>query len=131
MRAADIVDEMKAAQGFGESFVSPEPGPLRIFDDNIARILPGSADKNFTDGEKPLIFATLRRVIGTRVVRDRDESTRNGEPENTNDAIADPSQEHSLRPRTEDVKGWSEVTVKGRGDSTTEVVDSRSEATPP
>ena len=91
MRAADIVDEMKAPQSLGESSVSPEPGPTRILDDNIAVVLPGSADENLTDCEKPLVLVALRGVIGTRVVRHRDESARNGDPENTNDPIADPS----------------------------------------
>ena len=68
MRAADIVDEVKASQIFGEPFVSPEPGPTRILDDNIAGVLPGSADENFTYCEKPLILVTLRGVIGTGVV---------------------------------------------------------------
>ena len=36
MCAADIVDEVKASQNFGELSVSPEPGPTRILDDNIA-----------------------------------------------------------------------------------------------
>ena len=91
MRAADIVNEVKTSQGLGESFVSPEPGPTRILDDNIAVVLSGGADENFTHCEKPLVLVTFRGVLGTRVVRNRDESARNGDPENTNDPIADPS----------------------------------------
>ena len=59
MRAADIVDEMKASQRFGESSVSPEPRPTRILDDDIAIVLPGSADENFTYCEKPLVLVTF------------------------------------------------------------------------
>ena len=131
MRAADIVDEVKASQSFGEFSVSPEPGPTRILDDNIAGVLPGSADENFTYCEKPLVLVTFRGVIGTRVVRNRDESARNGDPENTNDPIADPSKQHALRSGTEKVKGWSDVTIERRGNPTTEVIDSRSKTTPP
>ena len=131
MCAADIVDEVKASQSFGEPFVSPEPGPTRILDDNIAVVLPGSADENFTYCEKPLVLVTFRGIIGTRVVRNRDESARNGDPENTNDPVADPSQQHALRSWTENVKCWSQVTIKGRGNPTTEMIDSRSKTAPP
>ena len=131
MRAADIVDEVKASQSFGESFVSPEPGPTRILDDNIAGALPGSADENFTYCENPLVFVTFRGVVGTRVIRHRNESARNGDPENTNDPISNPSKQDSLRSRTENVKGWSKVTIKGRGNPTTEMIDSRSKTAPP
>ena len=131
MCAADIVDEVKASQSFGELSVSPEPGPTRILDDNIAGALPGSADENFTYCENPLVFVTFRGVVGTRVVRNRNESAWNGDPEDANDPIADPSKQHALRSGTEKVKGWSDVTIERRGNSTTEIIDSRGKATPP
>ena len=59
MRAADMVNEVKALQSLGESSVSPEPRPTRILDDNIAVVLPGSTDENFTYCEKPLILVTF------------------------------------------------------------------------
>ena len=91
MCAAGIVDEMKASQLLGEPFVSPESGPPRILDDNIAGALPGSADENFTNCENPLVLLTFRGVVGTRVVRHGNESARNGDPEDADDPIADPS----------------------------------------
>ena len=57
--AAYIVDEMKASKSLGESLVAPEPGPTRILDDDVAMVLPGGANEEFTRCEKPVIFTSL------------------------------------------------------------------------
>ena len=123
MSAAVIIDVVQPSQHSLEVLVRPESRPTRVLDDDFAAIPPGVANEIGAYDNEAVMFKALGGVLGARVISDRDESARNGDPQNADEPVTDPMKQHALSPTRQKVKGGSTITLEWRGNPTAECVD--------
>ena len=88
------------------------------------------ADELATDFEEVDKATLLVWVMLARVIGDRLSGAGNTEPEHADDMRFDPSKEDTLDRGVENVKGGTAISLKWRGDPTTESMDGGRESTP-
>ena len=130
MGTAIIVYVRHAAHCPGESMPRPEPREARILDNDVAPVGPRDPNKRSTYIDESRKVRLLGAVVGARIICDRVESTRDGQPEYSDSAGPDPLVKHFLGSRVGDVEGDAAVTFKGRGNPAAEKADGRGETAP-
>ena len=81
---------------------------------------PGRANETGAELNEAVVFETLIGILGAGVVSNRDESARDGNPQNADEPVTDPSVQDPLSLLGQEVVGGTAVAFEGRGNAPAE-----------